>query len=490
MTNLTDSSFISSYRARSDEMPLDVADGLTSFAPMWALAALFSVAGDYQSLSGNNGLFYAIPGWAIVLQSVWLIARPRTTGLLLSLSATVVILYALRAPVASNNQTITMVMDLAILLSAGYLFISSGRNGIDRIFLYEQIRIVARALLAVMYFYGIFHKINSDFLDPTVSCAVGLYAPLASPFGLEDNLVGRYLAIYATFVIEAIAIVALYWRRYFAIGFILALIFHYIIPISAYSWYMDFSCLVFALYMLSIPRPVSAMAQHSIRTFLAPVRARFLTLETLIIGMLLFALAAVFVMTLNGFYPGRSAAMLRHSVGIVLWAVIGGGLMIILANAALHYLPYTGPAPARQPGWLLAIPVLFFLSCLSPYLGLKTESSINMFSNLHTEGGETNHLLFERPPYLFDYQNDVVRIIDAESSWLQEKARDGEHYILFALKDHLRRHPHEWVTYELNGQVHERVTTADFAGQQPGLIERNLLRFKTVDFDRPKVCTH
>ena len=36
----------------------------------------------------------------------------------------------------------------------------------------EQLRLVARYLLAIMYFYGIFHKINTDFLNPQVSCAV------------------------------------------------------------------------------------------------------------------------------------------------------------------------------------------------------------------------------------------------------------------------------------------------------------------------------
>ena len=108
-----------------------------------------------------------------------------------------------------------------------------------------------------MYFYGIFHKINTDFFDPTVSCAVALYQPLAGGFGLADNIVGQWVAIWATFIIETITIVALYWKRFFAIGLIGGMMFHYVIPISVYSWYMDFSSLVLALYILSIPREVS-----------------------------------------------------------------------------------------------------------------------------------------------------------------------------------------------------------------------------------------
>jgi len=51
----------------------------------------------------------------------------------------------------------------------------------------------------------------------------------------------------------------------------------------------------------------------------------------------------------------------------------------------------------------------------APYLGLKTESPIAMFSNLHTEGGISNHLLFSQPPYLFDYQSKVVKVLDTNN---------------------------------------------------------------------------
>ncbi len=464
-------------------------DGLSAFVPLWAVAALFSIAGDYAGLVGHKGWFYAVPGWAIFAHSLWLIARPRDTAVLMSLAATTVFIYALRSPVASNNQTITMVMNSAILVTGGVLFLRS-RAAIDRTALYEQIRVVARALLAIMYFFGIFHKINTDFLDPTVSCAVGLYVPLARPFGLEDNLFGRYVAIYATFIVEALAIVALYWRRFFAVGLILALVFHYVIPISAYSWYMDFSSLVFALYMLSIPRPVSAMAQRSIASILGPSHAVCGPFGTLALGLaFLVTMAAGVVVVLSFFNPGQSEALLRHSSAILIWSIVGGGLMIVLSHAALHHLPYTGPHAPRQPAWLYIIPGIFFLTCWSPYVGLKTESSINMFSNLHTEAGETNHLLFDKPPYLFDYQEDVVKVLDSSIASLRRQAESGQQHILFALEETLRQNPQEWVTYDLRGQRFEQVTAADL-GRAPTLLERKLLRFKLVDFNRPKVCTH
>ncbi|HXV29096.1 MAG TPA: thiol-disulfide oxidoreductase, partial [Sinorhizobium sp.] len=356
--------------------------------------------------------------------------------------------------------------------------------------LYDQIRVVARALLAIMYFYGIFHKINTDFLDPTVSCAVGLYVPLASPFGLEDNLFGRYLAIYATFVIEAIAIISLYWKRYFAVGFILALVFHYIIPISAYSWYMDFSSLVFALYVLSIPTPASRTLYGISLGVTNALRENFGRIGTLIPGVALLTVATGIVVLLTLVFPGRSFNIIVHSVWVLSWAVVGGVAMVVLTYVALRNLPCEDVAAPRPPAWVYVVPGLFFLSCLSPYVGLKTESSINMFSNLHTEAGQTNHLLFSSPPYLFNYQNEVVKVVDSSVPLWVRQSQAGNYHILHDLKRQLRWYPDAWVTYVKDGVTVTRATAASLADEMPNILERKLLLFKLVDFSRPKVCTH
>jgi hypothetical protein len=469
----------------------DTYDGLTAFAPFWALAAIFSIAGDTYGFIGYKGPAYMALSWAVVLFGLLVFLYPRRTVILLALVAVSLALYAVRLPVASNNKTITTVMNGAILLSAAVLYLRAGRaSAIDRVVLYDQIRVVARALLAIMYFYGIFHKINTDFLDPTVSCAVGLYAPLARPFGLEDNLFGRYLAIYATFVIEAIAIVSLYWKRYFAVGFILALIFHYIIPISAYSWYMDFSSLVFALYVLSIPKPASEMLCGISLSVANALRETFGRIGTLVPGAALLLAAITVVMLLTLVFPERSFDMAVHSVWMLVWAVIGGVAMVVLTYVALENLPCDNVSAPRPSAWVYVVPGLFFLSCLSPYVGLKTESSINMFSNLHTEAGQTNHLLFSKPPYLFNYQNEVVKVVDSsELHWVRQ-SQAGKFHILNDLKRQLRWNPQAWVTYVQGGVTVTRATAATLAAELPNILERKLLIFKLVDFTRPKVCTH
>ncbi|NYZ14109.1 thiol-disulfide oxidoreductase [Azospirillum sp. RWY-5-1] len=466
-----------------------VHDGLTVFAPMWAVAMLFSLADNPSTFIGRDGPALFLVGWTAVLAAVALVIRPRLTWLLGLLAAALILRYALLAPVASNNKTITLFMNTGILLVLAQAAWSQAEP--RRELVYQHLRVIARGLLAVMYFYGIFHKINTDFLDPNVSCAVMLYAPLARPFGLDGNLFGRYLAIYSTFIIEAIAIAALYWRRWFAVGLILALVFHYIIPISAYSWYMDFSCLVFALYALTMPPEAQRDFYRSVAGPLRRVRGWFGNAALPLAGGLLVAAAWVSAMIVATDYPERPLRMFYHSTFIMVWAMFGAVASVLMTRAALEHLPYRGAAQPRQPLWLHLIPLALFVACTSPYIGLKTESSINMFSNLHTEGGETNHLLFARPPYLFGYKDDVVEILDSSHPYLLHLKARNERMVLYALKDVLRRYREHWVTYRLNGLVEEEVTHASFpAFEQPSLLERAFLIFKTVDVRRPKVCTH
>lgn len=469
-------------------------DGLTAFAPIWAIATLFSIAGDRSDILFRGGLFPSLVTWATIGAAVLLILRPRATSLLLAVSALMLTRYAMHMPVASNNKMISAFMNAGVLIIAIQAYVTISHGEPIREMLYERMRVVGRALLAVMYFYGIFHKINTDFLDPSVSCAVALYTPLASGFGLGDSIVGKYLAIWSTFIIEAITLVALYWKRYFAIGLIFGLIFHFIIPISAYSWYMDFSSLVFALYILSVPREVSGEFYASCARFFRGMRERMGEMGAILPFMIVVGAAAMTVLLLRYLNPQVQAAPfhLWQSMWVLLWVVYGGVAMVLLVNAALDHLPWRGKHPPRQPLWLYAIPLTLFVWSASPYVGLRTEGTIAMFSNLHTEGGITNHLVIQKAGTLFDYQRDVAMIRASSDANLQRMAERGNQgLVMHSLQEYLRKNPTQWVSYDLNGVRYEKVTANSAAlPAAPNWWERTFLIFKPVDFNRPKVCTH
>lgn len=467
-------------------------DGLTSFAVMWAIALIFSVVSHYDNLIGGNGIRIAVLEYAVLASSIALILHPKRLGLLLLLAVAMALQYGFRLPVASNNQTIAFFMNAAIITIIGVAWIQHRGLAGTRDEVYERLRIVARFLLAIMYFYGIFHKINVDFLDPDASCAVALYKPLTQTFGLADNIVGRYGAITSTFVVETITIVCLFWRRFFWIGLIVGLVFHYIIPISAYSWYMDFSSLVFALYTLSVPREVSAGFHGRAASVLRKVPSSSAARVAIVAFALLFVAALMLATQLRARAGDLviTDMMAWHSAWIVIWAVVGGAAMVFLAWAAVEALPYRPQPGPRIPWWVYLFPATLFVSCLSPYLGLKTESSIAMFSNLHTEGGVTNHLVITRPLYVAGYQQQVATIEGSSNAGMQENADRHLGIVRFALERWLEHHPRDWVTFTMDGVRYDQATSATLPMTAPNLIERKLLIFKPVDVARPKRCTH
>jgi hypothetical protein len=469
------------------------ADGLIAFSPLWATAAIFSLAGDRNMLVFRDGLLLGAMTWSALAIALLLIWRPRWTQLLFLLAAVMLTRYAVAMPVAGNNKLIAAFMNAGILIICVHALLRYRGTTEMRSNIYEHMRVVARALLAVMYFYGIFHKINTDFLDPRVSCAVALYVPLAEGFGLHTSLIGKYLAIWSTFIVEAIAILSLYWKRYFAIGLVLALIFHFAIPISVYSWYMDFSSLVLALYILSVPREVSEKFYARCASLFRLLRDRFGTIgQALPFGLVIGG--AVAIVALFAAFSQQERIAPSHayqSIWVLMWVVYGGVTMILLADAALSHLPWQGHPGPRRPLWLYAIPATLFIICLAPYVGLRTEASIAMFSNLHTEAGVSNHLLLKEPAYLFPYQRDVAMIKASSDPDLQDFADRNLGLVMFTLKERLRNKPQAWVTYELNGERYERVTAQSIgAFTHANAWERKLLIFKPVDFARPKVCTH
>jgi hypothetical protein len=468
-------------------------DGLIAFSPVWAAAAIFSLVGDRSMLVFRDGAVLGGMTWLALGIAVTLIWRPRWTPLLFLLAGVMITRYAIAMPVASNNKMIAAFMNAGILIVCAHAVTRFENAAQMRENIYENMRVVARALLAVMYFYGIFHKINTDFLDPRVSCAVALYVPLADGFGLQDSLTGKYLAIWSTFIVEAIAIVSLYWKRWFAVGLLLALMFHFVIPISVYSWYMDFSSLVLALYILSVPREVSERFYNSCAGLFRALRERFGTLGQALPFGIVIAGALLVVGTLYAFNNQVPIAPshVYQSIWVLMWVVYGGLSMLLLAAAATNHLPWRGTVGARRPLWLYAVPATLFIICTAPYVGSRTEASIAMFSNLHTEAGVSNHLLIREPWALFPYQGEVAMIKESSDPDLQHFANRNQGLVMFSLKERLRKKPEHWVTYELNGVRYEKATAQSLgAFTHASPLERKLLIFKHVDFARPKVCTH
>jgi hypothetical protein len=453
-------------------------DALSLFAILFASHLLFEAISAPGELSFRHSAL--VPFTArIMLIGIALasLARPRSLAVLIGMMAARLIVYAIHAPVASNNATISAFAAVALVGSSLYLAIVDRK--LERERLYRTFAPMARDLLLIMYSYGIFHKINSDFLNPNVSCAVAIYKPVVHAFGLQDWLFGQYGAIYSTFVVETLAIFCLLSRRWKFYGLAIGIPFHLIIGFSGYRFYMEFSMICLSLYTLFLPSEYFVRVNQALRRLPTAARTALLALP-----------ATLFALTL----AGGQIAISRHFWpyhAMPVFALVGGTFYL----SVLYFCPRSWAAE-DTPAFRFTSPIfavlslLFLVNGISPYIGFKTESSITMFSNLRTEGGRTNHLLFSSLPYLFSYQQNLVTIRSSNAAALQDYIGPNRQMVEYELHRILANAPDTKVQFSKDGQSFDHVDPADNQYLATNWLLRQLLIFKPVDWTEPKPCTH
>jgi hypothetical protein len=137
------------------------------------------------------------------------------------------------------------------------------------------------------------------------------------------------------------------------------------------------------------------------------------------------------------------------------------------------------------------------LDGVCPYIGLKTDSSFAMFSNLRTEPGFANHLLIPHGPHPFGFQRDLVHIVESSDSMLARSARQHELVPFFTLRARVsslaasgRRNVH--VVFERGGVLYdvERAESMAELSRPYPLLVRKTMKFRPIDPRAPGRCTH
>jgi hypothetical protein len=277
---------------------------------------------------------------------------------------------------------------------------------------------------------------------------------------------------------------------------LLGVVFHFILAYSSYNAFFDFSSMVFALYALFISprffvtlvdagRKLKGVLSREVPPAFSPARL------LLLLGVWLAGMVAVLLITRRLYVP-VSYYWYAFWTGYGLLCIASlGWFMRTKAGRDAHE---TGSFSLSVPGaFFLLVPVLVFLNGLSPYLGLKTENSFSMFSNLRTEGNVTNHYLVPASFQVFDYQKDVVEIISSTDSVLQEAAAENKVWVFFEFKNYVAKRKPARVTYLRNGQRQEFVLRAAAPGDPlltRDLLLGKLLRFRPFRKTEPQPCEH
>ena len=141
-------------------------DPLTIFSVVFALYSLFHMHYDQ-----SNVLAVRMP---ILMCASLVLFRPAVPLYLAALAAAMLFEHWMGMPTGSNHTIMSFIFCAMIFCTVVMQAIQKRGWPDDAEEIYKIIAPAGRVLLITMYFFGVFHKLNTDFLDPDSSCASAL----------------------------------------------------------------------------------------------------------------------------------------------------------------------------------------------------------------------------------------------------------------------------------------------------------------------------
>ncbi len=456
------------------------------FAFLWAFAALIH-NGSVGDLVLWNG---ALP---LTLAAILVMLRPSSLPRLLLLVATCLPAYLEHAPFITNHWLAFGLGSAWIALRAlGWL--AAHRRLPSGPELLARWAPELRAALFVFYFWVVFHKLNTSFFDPSVSCASTMYGWLAGKLPMiPDAAWTSRPAMLGTLLAEAAIPVLLALRTTRLLAVVGGLLFHGVLGVNGFY---NFTAYVTAMYALFLGDGFAlglARLARSRRAAAASRRAAQLARAPLAAPAVLFSFIALAAApTALGFDPELTHDVCWRATQIV-WLLASLAFGITLLAILRQERRLRGDAVSLRPstvGWVLV--AVFFLNGLSPYLGFKTENSFAMFSNLQTEGPYWNHLFVPRAVRVFHFQDRVVEVIDSSETGLASTGQRGILMTFFEFHRIVSTRPEISVRYRLGDQEYDvpRVADDPILSVPPHPLLARLLWFRPVSRPEANRCRH
>lgn len=441
------------------------------FTIIWAIFCLLHVI-VFSTQYGRAGLATSL---GIGIAALALLFKPGSKPLFLLTIIISCISAVSQMPIISNHSLIKSFF----IFSAVLIGVYHSLRGQSWALFFQQLCYVGRALLLIMYFYGVLHKINSDFLNPDVSCAVILWREMPYFLSWLDYRFIHYLTIYGTLIGETVIALCLLIPRWRHLGIVSGMTFHALLGLSGYSMYPPFSTLCIALHCCFL-------SPHAAQNILSASEWKtlwnwFKSVKGALVGS---SLLAMFLFT----------AWIQSYVAFgIVWLILISPFLLVVARYGSATTSEPIKADVISWGMVSAIVLLFLFNGITPYLGIKTAQSINMFANLRLEAGVSNHLIFTGRPGPWHYLDDVVTIENSGGIEALEYAKQNQFGIVYyQLLHYLQQFPSAKVSYVRDGVLHQKQSAETLQQEIDDTLHplwiRKILHFNVVDFTTPKPC--
>jgi hypothetical protein len=290
-------------------------------------------------------------------------------------------------PFTGNHWLLTALAGLAILVTRA-----------DPVFYLPALRWI----FVVFYGFAALAKLNSGFFDPSVSCAVFYANQWLDGFGFGGVPIGSPaggLIVWLTVAVELSVVPLLLIRRTRYFGVLLATAFHSLISFDLNQHFYDFTAILVALLVCFLPEDAVSEVSRPLPGGTSP----FLRLTWLTLGAFLILIAVLPATVLT--------VAILDLLPFAIWIPIS-----LLWLLRVLRRPHSHPVLSWKPGWLAGgVVLLAFVNGLTPYLEIKTAYGFNMYANLVTAQGNTNHFLIGKTiPLRNGYERpvEIVRSSD------------------------------------------------------------------------------
>ena len=435
------------------------------------------------------------PNWlltGLVLAAVAVFHRPASIGRLLCLAGVQLLDVAYHLPFVPNHWLLTGILSLTILAAAGVVSVRARFAAVQLGELYQTLSPSVRISAVIFYFFTFFHKFNYDFMNPSISCAVRFFEEIAAPFGLMAVPgVGRAI-IFSTLAAELAVAVGLALPRWQKAACLLGAGFHMLLALDALHIFYNFSAVMFAVLWVCLPASTAA-AWTARRPGGIFGRFHFLGIYTLIVGLCWWFPAQAWrvgAFGFSGLWFGFAITLLSRA------GILGQQNLFLLARASRRSSVRTRPVEQSQgrryAGVLLLLPTLVLLNGLSPYLGLKTRTAWQMYSNLNLSPYDSNHYFIPSSLDLGGFMADAVRLTATTDPTLESQyMRTGQLITWHELRRYVAQHPDIWLAYTRTGRPPKAFGPAeeDAALKAPGWVGlEKLLIFRPLGPQAGAIC--
>ncbi len=425
-----------------------------------------------------RGLANVLVGWLAIA----VIVRPDHRLARTGLAGAIVVSAVVEAPLIGNHWLLAAAISTAALLASPWRpDAESGSDAASSDFI-ERFAPTARIILLVFYSFAAFAKLNSGFLDPVESCA-RFFANQGLSFWRLPEVPGdgpvAPVLPWIALVVELSVPVLLVTRRTRRLGVFVAVAFHLVLTIDLRQHFYDFTLVLVPLFALFAPA-----------SFLAAID-RALPRLRLGGGWPWIGLFGAQVLAFHLSLPGpirRLAVAVAMAAWLALAWCIGRGLLAAWRERRAEPVESISLRPANLAGLVLAAVVV--LNGLSPYLELKTATGFNMYANLTTADGTSNHLVVSRTAGLRRDQAATVEVLSSDDDGLAAYADTGFALPVVNLQDYLADHPEVSVEYRLDGVVvdHRPGHPGPVAPSAMGWAAERFALFRAVPMADPPAC--